>query len=83
MVRRIGQHMMRAAMPYVALFGGETDEVLNYINWLGDYVYYYQLQLFAEDQARIDAENQRLLGRQYDNRTTETGGVIYTFEIGT
>ena len=83
MVRRIGQHMMRAAMPYVALFGGETDEVLNYINWLGDYVYYYQLQLFAEDQARIDAENQRLLGRQYDNRTTETGGVIYSFEIGT
>ena len=83
MVRRIGHHMMRAAMPYVALFGKETPEVTNYINWLGDYVYYYQLQLFAEDQAKIDAENQRLLGRQHDNRTTQTGGVIYTFEIGT
>ena len=83
MVRRVGQHIMRAAMPYVALFGKETPEVINYINWLGDYVYYYQLQLFAEDQARIDAENQRLLGRQYDNRTTQTGGVIYTFDIGT
>ena len=83
MVRRSGQHMMRAAMPYVALLGKETPEVINYINWLGDYVYYYQLQLFAEDQARIDAENQRLLGRQYDKRTTQTGGVIYTFEIGT
>ena len=83
MVRRIGQHMMRAAMPYVALFGEETPEVINYTNWLGDYVYYYHLQLFAEDQARIDAENKRLLGRQYDNRTTQTGGVIYTFNIGT
>ena len=83
MVRRIGQHMLRAAMPYVALFGKETPEIINYINWLGDYVYYYQLQLFAEDQARIDAENQRLLGREHDNRTTQTGGVIYTFDIGT
>ena len=64
-------------MAYVALFGGETDEVLNFINWLGEYVYFFQRQLFAEDMERVEAEGRRLLNRSLDGRTTSTADVIY------
>ena len=77
LIRRVGQHMTRAAMAYVALFGGETDEVLNFINWLGEYVYFFQRQLFAEDMERVEAEGRRLLNRSLDGRTTSTADVIY------
>ena len=67
---RVGQHMMRAAIPFVALYGAEQPEMLQYIRWLGDYVYYNICYIFS---SRVEAdmkESERLLSQQLDHRKT-------------
>ena len=67
---RVGQHMMRAAIPFVALYGAEQPEMLQYIRWLGDYVYYNICYIFS---SRVEAdmkESERLLSQQLDRRKT-------------
>jgi hypothetical protein len=67
---RIGQFMMRAAIPFVALTGEENREMLEYIKWLGDYVYYNICYIFSSRVAEDMMESQKLLSQHTDNRIT-------------
>ena len=67
---RVGQHMMRAAIPFVALYGEEQPEMLQYIRWLGDYVYYNICYIFSSRVAADMKESERLLTQQLDSRKT-------------
>ena len=67
---RVGQHMMRAAIPFVALYGEEQPEMLQYIRWLGDYVYYNICYIFSSRVAADMKESERLLTQQLDRRKT-------------
>ena len=67
---RIGQFMMRAAIPFVALFGEEQREMLEYIKWLGDYVYYNICYIFSSRVAEDMMESQKLLSQHMDRRIT-------------
>ncbi len=66
---RIGQFMMRAAIPYVALYGEEQKEVLDYIQWLGDYIFYNVCYLFSSRVDQDLKESQKLL-HHTDRRLT-------------
>ena len=83
LIRRVAQSMMRTAMPFVALEGKESKELIDYITWLGDYVYYYQCKLFADDIRKERELTDILLKRKHDGRCTDLGGIIYQFEVGT
>ena len=66
---RVGQFMMRAAIPYVALYGEEHKEMLEYIKWLGEYVYYNICYLFASRVSQDMKTSAQLLQRE-DKRVT-------------
>ena len=83
LTRRVAQSMMRTAIPFVALEGKESKELIDYITWLGDYVFYYQCKLFSEDIRKERELSDVLLKRNHDGRCTDSGMVIYQFEIGT
>ena len=67
---RVGQHMMRAAIPFVALYGEEQPEMLDYIRWLGDYVFYNISYIFSSRVAQDMKESEMLLSQQFDRRQT-------------
>lgn len=78
LVRRVAQHMMRAAIPYMALYGEETPESIDLINWLGEYVYYFQVLLFGEDAERQNEQDRLLLKRKNDARTSDTNDIFFS-----
>ncbi|MBO7068378.1 MAG: DUF3987 domain-containing protein [Bacteroidaceae bacterium] len=68
--RRVGQFMMRAAIPFVALYGEEQKEMLDYVRWLGDYVFYNICYIFSSRVAHDMRESDKLLCNHIDRRVT-------------
>jgi len=67
---RVGQFMQRAAIPFVALYGGEQKEVIDLVRWLGDFAYYNICHIFASRVAQDLKESEQMLQRQADGRIT-------------
>ena len=53
---RVGEHMMRAAIPLVALEGKESKEMLEFIKWVGDIAYYNLCWIFGHSVQKNLAE---------------------------
>ena len=67
---RCGEFMMRAAIPFVALYGKETKEIVNFAKWVGDYAHYTMCRLFGHSvQQNIESAYQ-LIKQSADGRKT-------------
>ena len=67
---RVGEHMMRAAIPHVALEGKETKEVLDFIKWVGDITFYNLCWLFGHCVQKNLEEAKEMMGSHQDLRRT-------------
>ena len=67
---RVGEHMMRAAIPHVALEGKETKEVLDFIKWVGDITFYNLCWLFGHCVQKNLEEAKEMMGSHKDLRRT-------------
>ena len=67
---RVGEHMMRAAIPHVALEGKETKEVLDFIKWVGDITFYNLCWLFGHCVQKNLEEAKEMMGSHQDLRKT-------------
>ena len=68
--RRVGQFMQRAAIPFVALYEEEQKEVLDLVQWLGNFAYYNICHIFASRVAEDMKESQKILHARTDARIT-------------
>ena len=67
---RCGEFMMRAAIPFVALYGKETREIVGFAKWVGDYAHYTMCRLFGHSvQQNIESAHQ-LINECKDHRKT-------------
>jgi hypothetical protein len=67
---RCGEFMMRAAIPFVALYGKETKEIVGFAKWVGDYAHYTMCRLFGHSvQQNIESAYQ-LIRQNADGRKT-------------
>ena len=67
---RIGEHMMRAAIPHVALEGKESKEVLEFIKWVGDITFYNLCWIFGHCVQKNLEEANEMMGSHQDLRRT-------------
>lgn len=67
---RIGEHMMRAAIALVALYGHETKEIINYVKKLGEIAYYNICWLFGHRVQEDLNEARELVSGHRDKRRT-------------
>ena len=67
---RIGEHMMRAAIPYVALEGKESKELLEFIRWVGDITFYNLCWIFGHCVQKNLEEAKEMMGSHKDLRKT-------------
>ena len=67
---RIGEHMMRAAIPHVALEGKESKEVLEFIKWVGDITFYNLCWIFGHCVQKNLEEAKEMMGSHQDLRRT-------------
>ena len=67
---RVGEHMMRAAIPLVALEGKESKEMLEFIKWVGDIAYYNLCWIFGHSVQKNLEEAKEMMGRHKDLRKT-------------
>lgn len=68
--RRVGQFMQRAAIPFVALYEEEQKEVLDLVQWLGNFAYYNICHIFASRVAEDMKESRKILHARTDARIT-------------
>ena len=67
---RCGEFMMRAAIPFVALYGEESSEIVAFAKWVGDYAHYTMCRLFGHSvQQNIESAN-HLINECKDHRKT-------------
>ena len=67
---RVGQFMLRAAIPFVAMEGEESREMLELVRWLGDVSYYNICHIFGMRVAQDMKESQELMEQNFDRRKT-------------
>ena len=67
---RVGEHMMRAAIPLVALEGKESKEMLEFIKWVGDIAYYNLCWIFGHSVQKNLDEAKEMMGSHKDLRKT-------------
>ena len=67
---RVGEHMMRAAIPLVALEGKESKEMLEFIKWVGDIAYYNLCWIFGHSVQKNLEEAKEMMGSHQDLRKT-------------
>ena len=67
---RVGEHMMRAAIPLVALEGKESKEMLEFIKWVGDIAYYNLCWIFGHSVQKNLEEAKEMMGSHKDLRKT-------------
>ena len=58
---RIGQFMTRAALVLTATEGSETDEIVQFAEWLGRTAYYYVRKLFGQSLQRDQKKNEQYM----------------------
>ena len=70
LTHRIGQIIMRASLALCALYNEETQEILNFVEWLGRFSYYQLCKLFAQRVQKDKEEANRLMNNPCDKRAT-------------
>ena len=70
LTHRVGQFMMRAAIPFVALYNEESREVLNLMKWLGEFAYYNIRHIFGRRVQNDIEESNELIAQHVDMRKT-------------
>lgn len=67
---RIGEFILRAAIPLIALYGEETKEIVDFCVWVGDLAFYNMCRIFGlRVQQNLKDEN-TLLAERLDKRMT-------------
>ena len=67
---RVGEHMMRAAIPLVALEGKESKELLEFVRWVGDIAFYNLCWIFGHCVQKNIEEAREMMGSHQDLRKT-------------
>lgn len=67
---RVGQFMQRAAIPFVALYDEESREMLDLMQWLGDFSYYNICHIFGMRVTEDLRASEEMLTQRLDNRKT-------------
>lgn len=67
---RCGEFMMRAAIPLVALYGKETNEIVNFARWVGETAHYNMCRIFGQRVMNNILDSEELVNAKIDNRKT-------------
>ena len=67
---RCGEMMLRAAIPLVALYGGETKEIVDFCRWVGETAHYSMCRIFGHRVQNNIAHANELLAERLDSRKT-------------
>ena len=67
---RCGEFMMRAAIPFVALYGKETREIVDFCCWVGEFAHYTMCRLFGHSVQKNIESACELIKRSADGRKT-------------
>ena len=67
---RCGEIMLRAAIPLVALYGGETKEIVDFCRWVGETAHYSMCRIFGHRVQNNIAHANELLAERLDSRKT-------------
>ena len=67
---RCGEFMMRAAIPLVALYGKETNEIVNFARWVGETAHYNMCRIFGQRVMNNIIDSEELVNAKIDYRKT-------------
>lgn len=67
---RCGEFMLRAAIPLIALNGGESKEIVEFCRWVGESAHYTMCRIFGQRVQQSIAESNELICRKADQRCT-------------
>ena len=67
---RCGEFMMRAAIPLVALYGKETNEIVNFARWVGETAHYNMCRIFGQRVQNNILDSEELINAKTDHRKT-------------
>ena len=67
---RCGEFMMRAAIPLVALYGKETNEIVNFARWVGETAHYNMCRIFGQRVQNNILDSEELVNAKIDHRKT-------------
>ena len=67
---RCGEMMLRTAIPLVALYGGETKEIVDFCRWVGETAHYSMCRIFGHRVQNNIAHANELLAERLDSRKT-------------
>ena len=67
---RCGEFMMRAAIPLVALYGKETNEIVNFARWVGETAHYNMCRIFGQRVMNNIIDSEELVNAKIDHRKT-------------
>lgn len=67
---RCGEFMMRAAIPLVALYGKETNEIVAFARWVGEVAHYNMCRIFGQRVQNNILDSEQLVNAKIDHRKT-------------
>lgn len=67
---RCGEFMMRAAIPLVALYGKETNEIVAFARWVGETAHYNMCRIFGQRVQNNILDSEELVNAKVDHRKT-------------
>ena len=67
---RCGEFMMRAAIPLVALYGKETNEIVAFARWVGETAHYNMCRIFGQRVQNNILDSEELINAKTDHRKT-------------
>ena len=67
---RCGEFMMRAAIPLVALYGKETNEIVAFARWVGEVAHYNMCRIFGQRVQNNILDSEELVNAKIDHRKT-------------
>ena len=67
---RCGEFMMRASIPLVALYGKETNEIVNFARWVGETAHYNMCRIFGQRVQNNILDSEELINAKTDHRKT-------------
>ena len=67
---RCGEFMMRAAIPLVALYGKETNEIVAFARWVGETAHYNMCRIFGQRVMNNILDSEELVNAKIDHRKT-------------
>lgn len=67
---RCGEFMMRAAIPLVALYGKETNEIVAFARWVGETAHYNMCRIFGQRVMNNILDSEELINAKTDHRKT-------------